>query len=173
MIPEYTPHIEDTDREAAAKLRKELDENAVAARRLNMQGMLERAFALHREQAEELIQARASERKDEYRRQFIAGMIAELDRAYAKHGSEPWSRHEFYGVIKEELDEVWQDIKDDKPTHELLREIMQVAAVCLRYAETPDRHRGDHQLPLPCPPEVDMDTALLNMQADLMPGGAA
>lgn len=84
-----------------------------------------------------------------HRRQFLAGMMAELRHAYRKHGSHPWNRHEFMGVLTEEMDELWDAVKLDLPIQEVLKEAMQVACVCLRYAETPDRHRGPHPLPLP------------------------
>lgn len=61
---------------------------------------------------------------------------AELDRAYAKHGKEPWSRHEFYAILLEEVEELWDDIKADSPLHVVLKELVQVAAMCQRYAET-------------------------------------
>ena len=66
---------------------------------------------------------------------------AELDRAYAKHGREPWGRHEFYGILKEEVDELWDAIKADAPQAEVLAELRQVAAMCFRYYETGDRYR--------------------------------
>ena len=62
----------------------------------------------------------------------------ELDRAYAKHGKDPWTRHEFYAILLEEVDELWSDIKADKSLDDVLRELVQVAAMCLRYAETGD-----------------------------------
>ena len=85
----------------------------------------------------------------EHRRQFIVAMLAELDHAYAKHGARPWSRHEFYAILKEEVDEAWDAIKGDDPVPDLLKEIMQIACVCLRYVETPDAYRGIAPLPLP------------------------
>jgi len=86
----------------------------------------------------------------DHREQFLKAMVYELDRAYQKHGSDPWGRHEFYGVLKEEVDEIWDAIKRDEPVENLLKEVMQAAAVCLRYAETTDRYMGQHPLPLPC-----------------------
>lgn len=86
----------------------------------------------------------------DHRERFINAMMAELRHAYEKHGSDPWGRHEFYGVLLEEVDELWDAIKKDDPIENVLKEAMQVAAVCLRYAETPDRYRGVHPLPLPC-----------------------
>ncbi len=86
----------------------------------------------------------------EHRRQFIEAMLAELDHAYAKHGARPWSRHEFSAVLREEFEELWDDIKNDRPMEEVLKEAMQCAAVCLRFAETPEAYQGPHRLPLPC-----------------------
>ena len=67
-------------------------------------------------------------------------VLAELDSAYNKHGKDLWGRHEFYGVMKEEVDEVWDGIKTDKPIETLEKEIIQVIAVCVRYLETGDRY---------------------------------
>lgn len=61
---------------------------------------------------------------------------AEINRAYAKHGQAQWGRHEFYGIILEEVDEVWDDIKADAPTDQLEKEIIQVAAMCVRFLES-------------------------------------
>ncbi len=101
----------------------------------------------------------------EHRRQFVAAMLVELDHAYAKHAARPWSRHEFYAIVKEELDEAWDAIKSDAPMPEVMKEIMQVAAVCLRFAETPESYQGPHQLPLPC--RIDMDVAIARMESRL------
>lgn len=80
-------------------------------------------------------------------REYFFKLVAnELDHAYAKHGKEKWSRHEFYSILKEEVDEVWDEIKTDGKTSDLLAEIVQVAAMCLRYIETGDRYRGDHEI---------------------------
>ena len=67
----------------------------------------------------------------------------ELDRAYKKHGRGQWGRHEFYGVLKEEVDEAWEAIKKDVPFSKLKKEIIQVAAMCVRYLETGDRYGFD------------------------------
>lgn len=77
----------------------------------------------------------------EFRADFMARIVSEADRAYRKHGDLQWGRHEFYGVIKEEFDEMWDDIKSDAPQEQLEKELIQVAAVCLRYYETRDRYR--------------------------------
>ena len=78
------------------------------------------------------------------REQFWTAVRAEIDHAYAKHGRDPWGRHEFYAILKEEVDELWIDVKRDAPTDDVLKELVQVAAMCLRYAETGDRYRGVH-----------------------------
>lgn len=76
----------------------------------------------------------------------------ELDRAYAKHGAAQWGRHEFYAVLKEEVDELWDAIKDDEPQERVLAELVQVAAMCFRYYETGDRYAAT-----PCPNDTDGD----------------
>ena len=78
------------------------------------------------------------------RSEFFHAVREELDRAYEKHGAEPWGRHEFYAILREEVDELWDDIKTDAPTANLYREAVQIAAMCVRYFETPDRYRGWH-----------------------------
>lgn len=70
---------------------------------------------------------------------FMNRILAELDRAYAKHGAEPWSRHEFYAVLLEEVDELWGAIKSDATDERITEEMVQVAAMCFRYAETRNR----------------------------------
>lgn len=60
----------------------------------------------------------------------------QLDAAYEKHGTELWTRHEFYGILKEEVDELWEVIKKDGPSEDLYNELVQVALVCIRYANT-------------------------------------
>lgn len=65
---------------------------------------------------------------------------AELTKAYGKHGREQWGRHEFYAILKEEVDELWDAIKGDEPLERVHAEAIQVAAVCRRYLETGDRY---------------------------------
>lgn len=76
------------------------------------------------------------DRNEIYRR-----IDAELDRAYAKHGRPQWGRHEFYGIAKEEFDEMWDKIKLDEPQECVEAEAIQVAAMVVRYLETRDRYR--------------------------------
>lgn len=73
----------------------------------------------------------------------------ELDRAYEKHGTEAWGRHEFYAILQEEVDEVWDSIKADRPLDELAKEAIQVAAMVVRYLETNDRYQGPIPLEVP------------------------
>lgn len=82
------------------------------------------------------------------REQFWSRIQQEIDHAYAKHGRDTWGRHEFYAILKEEVDELWDEIKHDAPTERVLKELVEVAAMCLRCAETGDRYRGAHP-PIP------------------------
>lgn len=78
------------------------------------------------------------------REAILAKITGELDRAYAKHGRDAWGRHEFWGVLAEEVDELMDAIKTDAPMEHVLDEAAQVACVCIRYMETGDRYRGQH-----------------------------
>lgn len=69
---------------------------------------------------------------------WYAAIDAELRRAYEKHGTEPWGRHEFYGILLEEVDELWDAIKADEPLNRVAEEAVQVAAMVIRYLETGD-----------------------------------
>lgn len=73
--------------------------------------------------------------------QILEDIEIQLDSAYEKHGSELWTRHEFYGVLKEEVDELWDVIKQDGPSEDLYSELIQVALVCIRYANTGCRQK--------------------------------
>jgi hypothetical protein len=75
------------------------------------------------------------------RRKFFAAIEKELDRAYGKHGAPQWDRHQFYGIMFEEVDEAWDDIRSNAPQEQLMAEVVQIAAMCVRYAETLDRFR--------------------------------
>ncbi len=59
--------------------------------------------------------------------------LDELERATSKFGRFA-SGHEGYAIIKEELDELWDEIKDKKHTNEAMRaEAIQVAAMAIRF----------------------------------------
>lgn len=77
----------------------------------------------------------------ERRAELMQNIADELDHAYEKHGDEQWGRHEFYAILKEEVDELWDAIKGDFEQDEVVAELMQVAAMCFRYYETGDRYR--------------------------------
>ena len=58
---------------------------------------------------------------------------SELTKALAKHRPMT-SLHEGYAVILEELDELWDEVKRQKPDHDaLVKEAAQVAAMGLRF----------------------------------------
>ena len=84
---------------------------------------------------------------------FMSAVLNEVDKAYQKHGREPWGRHEFYGVIAEEFREMETEIfrGGSVPFNpdEFTKEILHVAAMCLRYCETGDRYNGPVNLFLP------------------------
>lgn len=74
------------------------------------------------------------------REEFLEKICNEVTRAYNKHGKRKWGRHEFYGIVKEEFDEMWEVIMTDGPDERLEEEMIQVAAMCLRFAETGNRY---------------------------------
>lgn len=80
------------------------------------------------------------------RSEIIQTIFDELERTYAKHGRYQWSRHEFYAIMKEEVDKTWDAIKGDLDSGILTKEVIQVAAMCFRYLETGDRYRSPNQV---------------------------
>lgn len=89
------------------------------------------------------------------RRSVMEAISKELDRAYAKHGCDQWGRHEFYAILKEEVDELWDAIKADHPQGQVVMEAIQVAAMCFRYLETRDRYREPSNAKADLPPASD------------------
>lgn len=75
------------------------------------------------------------------RRHIMQAISAELDHAYGKHGRGQWGRHEFYAILKEEVDEMWDAIKSDDPIEDVRKEAIQIAAMVFRYLETGDRYQ--------------------------------
>lgn len=57
----------------------------------------------------------------------------EVYRAESLHGTAPWGRHEFYGILAEEFQEVQKAVFENQSDDELLTEIIQVMAVCARF----------------------------------------
>lgn len=73
---------------------------------------------------------------------IIVELVFEQVRAaFEKHGRKQWGRHEFYAILKEEVDELWDSIKADEPQESVCREALQIASVIFRYLETGDRYR--------------------------------
>lgn len=74
--------------------------------------------------------------KNELDVKAAAAAWRELCRARDKHGTFN-SDHEGYAVIMEELDELWDEIKkkkDKRNRTKLLKEVVQVAAMSMRFA---------------------------------------
>jgi hypothetical protein len=65
------------------------------------------------------------------RDEWLDAIVAELNRAQAKFPSFH-SGHEGYAVIREELDELWDAVKQDDIPHAIM-EAQQVAAMALRF----------------------------------------
>lgn len=59
-------------------------------------------------------------------------VIQELHKAMTKHPNPMRSTHEGWAVIREELDEMWDEVRADRPDL-ALKEAKQVAAMGLRY----------------------------------------
>ena len=77
---------------------------------------------------------------DEDRRSDIVELIyEEVTRSYTIHGSPRWSRHEAIAIIREEFEESWEAVKGDAPYNVLLKELIQTAAMCVRFIETEPR----------------------------------
>ena len=71
-----------------------------------------------------------------YMNKVLALIRAEIERSTEIHGCPMWGRHEAFAIIKEELDEAWDCIKGDEQMHFLVVELIQVAAMCVRYLAT-------------------------------------
>lgn len=67
---------------------------------------------------------------------FLEDVAFELQQARQKHAP-IHSHHEAYGVIKEEFDEYWEEVKRQEPIRDplsLYSELVQVAAMAARAA---------------------------------------
>ncbi len=69
--------------------------------------------------------------EDKYREQVVEEVFAELTRATAKFARFN-STHEGYAIIKEELEELWEEIKKNN-TKRVRKEAIQVAAMAFRF----------------------------------------
>lgn len=67
---------------------------------------------------------------------FLTQLTEALSKARSKHPQNMRSYHEGYAVILEELDEVWELVKQQAPDKAALKkELLHVAAMCQRFAE--------------------------------------
>ncbi len=67
---------------------------------------------------------------------FTQLLETELRRARTKHNTAIHNAHEAYGVIYEELDEFWDEVRAQKHDPDrMLKELVQTAAMCARAAE--------------------------------------
>lgn len=70
---------------------------------------------------------------NEYLDHVMWGSIRkEMERAGEKHGSRFTSAHEAYGVMREELEEVWDAIRAKDIPHAKV-EAVQLAGVCIKF----------------------------------------
>jgi len=76
----------------------------------------------------------------DWRKSFTALVTAELLRARTKFPTAMNSTHEGYAVLLEEVDELWDEIKQGGPPHRVLAELVQIAAMAQRLAEDVVRH---------------------------------
>ena len=67
---------------------------------------------------------------------ILQDIIVEIEKSNKQHSPDFNSTHEWYGVLKEEVDELWDEIKKNKNCYELSftmeKEAIQVAAMALK-----------------------------------------
>lgn len=69
---------------------------------------------------------------------FVDAVEVELARAKSKHPTKQVNAHEGYAVLLEEVDEVWELVKTQKPkehAEEFIKELVHVGAMAQRMAE--------------------------------------
>lgn len=57
----------------------------------------------------------------------------EVISAVMKHGDAPWTEYEMLGILIEEVEEAFDNVKANGPPEDLRKELIQVAAVCVRH----------------------------------------
>lgn len=63
---------------------------------------------------------------------YVSKIVEEVNRASAKF--KPFaSKHEGFAILNEEVEELWEAIKDDKDWDDLESEAIQVGAMALRF----------------------------------------
>lgn len=68
--------------------------------------------------------------------QAIIALVKEYSRAIALHPTGMRSAHEGFAILKEEVDELWDEVKKKQPTQDiekLKKEALQVGAMALRF----------------------------------------
>lgn len=65
--------------------------------------------------------------------QFLDQVYDEMEAAVDEHGEPSTHRHHFYAVLLEEVEELWDEIKQDGPSESLRKELVQVVGVCLNF----------------------------------------
>ncbi len=69
-------------------------------------------------------------------RPFTYSLIEEeLKKIKARYSKDYNSRHEGYAILKEEVDELWDEIKRNGSKRDLQSEAVQVAAVAIRFIQ--------------------------------------
>lgn len=63
----------------------------------------------------------------------VLAVEAEIARAKAKHPGDFHNHHEAFAVLNEEVDELWDTVKQDQPVHRKREELIQVAAMAFRW----------------------------------------
>lgn len=77
--------------------------------------------------------------------QLLEKVREELIKATQKHGAIS-SPHEGYAIIKEELEELWDEIKQDKGSHlHAYEEAIQIAAMAIRYIHDIQKRKTSKQ----------------------------
>ena len=70
--------------------------------------------------------------ESDIREHILEDLVSELDAAMRKHPSYP-TEHHAYAVIKEELEEFWDEVKKQKPSKRRMREeLLHVAVTAIR-----------------------------------------
>lgn len=64
--------------------------------------------------------------------EILTAVMAEYKRATSLHGSFN-STHEGYAIIKEEVDELWDEVKKNGSSKALQEEAIQIAAMAIRF----------------------------------------
>lgn len=62
----------------------------------------------------------------------LEAVFREVQRAKAKHTTDFHSHHEGFAILKEEVDELWDDVKANNHENAII-EAVQVAAMAIRY----------------------------------------